>query len=78
MRKDKKRTRKNTAYVTAYKNALKQLNKGEGDVKKLASHVFSQIDKAVKRKIIHRNKASRLKSRINKFLKKSAKPKTSK
>lgn len=78
MRKDKGRTKKNAVYITAYKNAIKLLKKGSGDVKKLMSEVYSQIDKAVKRNIIHKNKGNRLKANISKFLKKNTKAKASK
>lgn len=78
VRKDKTRTKKNTVYIVAYKNAIKKLKKGEGDLKKLASEVYSSLDKAVKRSVLHKNKANRLKSGISKFLKKSSKTKTSK
>lgn len=70
VRKDKKRTKRNAKYIIAYKNAIKKLKKGGTDFKKKASEVYSQIDKAVKRNIIHKNKGSRLKSTISKFLKK--------
>lgn len=78
MRKDKTRTKKNSVYIAAYKNAIKKFKKGGGDLKKLASDVYSNLDKAVKRNILHKNKANRLKSRVSKFLKKISKTKTSK
>ncbi len=79
VRKDKNRTKRNAKYIAAYKNAIKKLKKGGSDLKKMASEVYSQIDKAVKRKIIHKNKGNRLKSKISKFLKKNlAKIKSSK
>jgi len=78
MRKDKTRTKKNAVYIVAYKNAIKKLKKGKGDLKKSASEVYSQIDKAVKRKVMHKNKGNRLKAGISKFLKKSSNTKTSK
>lgn len=70
VRKDKKRTKKNAPYIIAYKNAIKKLKKGTGDLKKLASDAYSQIDKAVKRKVMHKNKGNRLKTGISKFRKK--------
>lgn len=70
MRKDKKRTVKNTAYVAAYKKAIKKVKRGKGDLSNLISQVYSLIDRAVKKKIIHKNKAGRLKSRISQFAKK--------
>jgi len=77
VRIDKKRTKKNVAYIVSYRNALKKLRKGEGDLKKLMSEAYSQIDKAVKRKVIHKNKGDRLKSKMSKFLR-SKKNKSSK
>ena len=70
VRKDKTRTKKNAVYISAYKNAIKKLKKGTGNLKKLASQAYSQIDKATKRNVIHKNKANRLKSGISKFRKK--------
>ncbi len=79
VRKDKARTKRNAVYINAYKQALKKLKKGGTDLKKLASEFYAKVDKAVKRKVIHKNKGSRLKSTISKFLKKNlAKVKSSK
>ncbi len=68
MRKDVTRTKGNLVYLRAIENAIKGLLrlKGEGkseDVRK----TVSLIDKAAKRKVFHKNKASRLKSRITKL-----------
>ena len=68
VRKDKKRTKVNTLYIKAYQTTLKKIRKGGSDVKKLISLFYSQVDKAVKHKVIHKNKAIRLKSRISKKL----------
>jgi small subunit ribosomal protein S20 len=70
VRKDKKRTIVNSLYIKAYLGTLKKLKKGGSDVKKLTSLFYSQIDKAVKHKVIHKNKAMRLKSRVSKKLSK--------
>lgn len=64
VRKDKKRTLVNSLYIKAYQQTLKKIKKGEGDVKKLVSLLYSQVDKAVKHKVIHKNKATRIKSRV--------------
>lgn len=64
VRKDKKRTKVNDLYVEAYKKTLKKIRLGGSDVKKLISLFYSQIDKAVKHHVIHKNKATRLKSRV--------------
>lgn len=68
MKQDKKRTTQNSFYIKAYKQTIKKIKKGGSDVKKLISQFYSQIDKAVKQKIIHKNKGQRLKSRVSKFL----------
>jgi small subunit ribosomal protein S20 len=68
VRKDKKRTKVNALYVKAYQTTLKKIKKGGADVKKLISLFYSQVDKAVKHHVIHKNKAIRLKSRVSKKL----------
>lgn len=67
VRQDKKRTIKNLKYIKAYKETLKKIKKGGSNIKDLIKKYYSQIDKAVKRKIIHKNKGSRLKSKVKKF-----------
>ncbi|PIQ72804.1 30S ribosomal protein S20 [Candidatus Roizmanbacteria bacterium CG_4_10_14_0_2_um_filter_36_35] len=67
MRKDKKKTLKNLVYIKAYKETLKKLKKGGKNTKELISRFYSQVDKAVKSRIIHKNKGSRLKSKIRKL-----------
>lgn len=70
VRKDKKRTVVNSFYIKAYLGTLKKIKKGGGDTKKLISLFYSQIDKAVKHKVIHKNKGMRLKSRVSQKLSK--------
>lgn len=70
VRKDKKRTVVNSLYVKAYQSTLKKIRKGGPDLKKLISLFYSQVDKAVKHNVIHKNKAIRLKSRISKKISK--------
>ena len=65
VRKDKKRTKVNNKYVEAYKKTLKKIRLGGSDVKKMINLFYSQIDKAVKHHVIHKNKATRLKSRVS-------------
>lgn len=65
VRKDKKRTKVNELYIKAYQTTLKKIRKGGADAKKLVSLFYSQIDKAVKHHVIHKNKATRLKSRAS-------------
>lgn len=71
VRKDKKRTVKNLEYTKAFKETLKKIKKGGKDVKELVKKYYSQVDKAVKKKVIHKNKGNRLKSKVRKL--KSAK-----
>lgn len=68
VRKDKKRTRVNNLYIKAYQATMKKIKKGGGDEKKLINLFYSQIDKAVKHHVIHKNKAVRLKSRVSRKL----------
>jgi len=69
MRKDVKRTKNNALYITAIEKAIKLLTKITGDVKdkKQVSKAVSLIDRAAKKRAIHKNKASRLKSRVMKL-----------
>lgn len=69
VRKDKKRTQRNAKTVASYKDTLKKLKKG-GNSKTLVAKYYSQIDRAVKSKTIHKNKAQRLKSQAAKLTKK--------
>ena len=69
MRKDVKRTKQNEVYRGAISKAVKFLAKlkgGTGSAEKTKKAV-SLIDKAAKRKVIHKNKAARLKSRVMKL-----------
>jgi small subunit ribosomal protein S20 len=68
MRKDVKRTKHNVFYHEAIKKAMKLVGKltGDSDPQK-TKKTISLIDKAAKRKIIHKNKAARLKSRVMKL-----------
>ena len=70
MRKDKKRTVKNALYVESYKATLKKLKKGGKDVSLLIKKYYSQIDKAVKERVIHKNKGNRMKAKVGKFVSK--------
>lgn len=68
VRKDNKRAIANYGYLSGIKKAFKNLTKLKG--KKASEGVkkaYSLIDKAMKKKIIHKNKAARLKSRVTKL-----------
>ena len=71
----------NLYYKTSIKNLIKfffenlELYKSTKDpeyiqkLKKLLKRIYSLIDKSVKKKIFHRNKAARKKSKLAKYLK---------
>ena len=60
-RKDIKRSKQNKSYLRAVQSAMKSVQKKK-DVKsaQLIGNIFSIIDKAAKKKVIHKNKAARL------------------
>ena len=66
MRHDKKRTEQNKDKKFALKKLIKTMRKTPTASNLTA--VFSNLDKAVKTHLIHKNKASRLKSRLSKAL----------
>jgi len=74
LRKDIKRTKRNSKYKDLIKKAIKAVQQKKGD-KILIKKAYSIIDKATKEKIIHKNKAARLKSRISKLALKITKTK---
>ncbi len=72
LRKDIKRTKLNREYVLLYKKAISQVKKhrkGE-KIKNLVEKAYKAIDKAVKKKVIHKNKGSRLKSTVSRLARK--------
>jgi len=73
LRKDKARTQENKKIENLFKSAVKKAQKSKTE--KVVKDAIRLIDKAVKKNIIHRNKASRLKSRLSKSV--SKKPSTS-
>lgn len=58
-RQDIERTQRNKRYEHAFKKALRDVKKGTA---KSLTDVYSAIDKAAKKNVIHKNRASRLKS----------------
>ncbi len=75
--KDTRRIITRTARNRSIKSRLKTLqqnlsesveNKDKTEIKEAAKNYVSALDKAVKRGIIHRNKASRHKSECSKYL----------
>ncbi|MFH1602065.1 MAG: 30S ribosomal protein S20 [Candidatus Shapirobacteria bacterium] len=67
LRQSKKKAKINKLRREKVKKAIKELEKKPipANLKK----AFSEIDKAVKKKIVHQNKASRWKSRLSKLVK---------
>lgn len=68
LKQDKKKTKLNSKYRKGLKETLKTMFKG-GTSKTLKAS-YSAVDKAAKKGLIHKNKASRLKSRSAKLAKK--------
>lgn len=71
LRKDKRREKQNQVVKTVFKKAVKDTKKNP-TVKKISA-AFKIIDKAAKKGIIHKNKASRIKSRMAKLTNKAKK-----
>ncbi|OGD09253.1 hypothetical protein A2397_02875 [Candidatus Amesbacteria bacterium RIFOXYB1_FULL_44_23] len=63
LRADKRKKAINLRVKSAFKQAISAMRKKPTE-KKLVE-VFSTLDKAVKGKIVHKNKASRIKSRLS-------------
>jgi small subunit ribosomal protein S20 len=64
LRKDKRKTVINKTIRKKYRSALKKARKNP--TKKNLDLAYSMLDRAAKKNIIHKKKASRLKSRIAK------------
>lgn len=67
LRRDKRRAVINKKIKEKIKEILKSARKNPN--KKNLGLVFTALDRAAKKKIIHQNKANRLKSRLSKLLK---------
>jgi len=76
LRQDKKRTLINNRYRLGIKDVKRKIRKALEakkpleEVKKLLVKFYSLVDKAAKRRVIHKNKAARLKSRVTKSVNK--------
>jgi small subunit ribosomal protein S20 len=68
LRHDRKRNKNNSKKLGAMRTAVKSVRKSP--TQKSLTSAFSILDKTVKSKAMHKNKASRLKSRLSKLLKK--------
>lgn len=69
VRKDKSRTKRNNTYRSSIDKTLRTISKTKDKtgIGNLVQKAFSLIDKAAKTKVIHKNKASRLKSRVSRL-----------
>lgn len=76
MRQDKRRTIINQKIRQQMKLALKKMR--QTPTKQNLQKVSQLLDRAAKKGIIHKNKASRLKSRLSKLLQKNKKKSTKK
>ena len=65
IRQDEKRTARNKSYKSAMKTAMKKA-KVSGDAKDINAAV-KLIDGAVTKRVIHKNKAATLKSKVMKY-----------
>jgi small subunit ribosomal protein S20 len=74
LRKDRKREKQNNEIKLNFRNAVKEAKKTK-TLEKVKTAV-TLVDKAVKRGIIHKNKAARIKSRLSKVSKPTPKSKT--
>ena len=66
LRRDRKQQVINAAHRAHLRDGVKSMRKKP--TKKQSQAVFTLLDKSVKHHIIHKNKASRLKSRLSKLL----------
>lgn len=75
LRQDQKRTLGNKKYEADYKKAIKaaRKTKSKSELDSLIKKAFSAIDRAIKKKVIHKNKGARLKSGIAKLAKQTQK-----
>ena len=74
LRKDRKLTLQNRSVKNLFKKAIKDAEKSPTE--KTVREATKIIDKTAKKNIIHKNKASRIKSVLSKLLLKSLKTKT--
>jgi len=73
LRKAKKRTISNKKYKNKIDYLLKKIRKGVKDgaenLQEIVFSLYKLVDKAAKEKIIHKNKANRIKSKMAKLIK---------
>ncbi|MFC1711613.1 30S ribosomal protein S20 [Patescibacteria group bacterium] len=68
LRKDLKKSIINKPIRTQYKTTIKKVK--ENPTLENLKEAYSSLDKAAKKRVIHKNKASRLKSKLAKLVKK--------
>lgn len=66
LRRDRKQQKVNAVHRAHLRDGVKSMRKTP--TKKQLQEVFTLLDKSVKLHVIHKNKASRLKSRLSKLL----------
>ncbi len=71
LKQDKVRTVRNKKVKNAFKLSVKKAREGASE--KTVSAAFKAMDKAVKKNIIHKNKAARMKSALSKLVGKKVK-----
>ncbi|HKI90233.1 MAG TPA: 30S ribosomal protein S20 [Draconibacterium sp.] len=66
IRQNEKRRLENKYYARTMRNAVKELRNSEdkAEAEKLYPNVVSMIDRLAKKNVIHKNKASNLKSKL--------------
>ena len=69
LKQQQRRLQENKRTKRLYKEAIKEFKKNPKE--KNLSRVFSQIDRAAKKNVIHKNKAARLKTQLSKLAIKS-------
>ena len=69
IRVSERNRKRNLVYKNKVKKLIKAARSAKSDQAKKVSEAVKWIDKAAKKKIIHKNKASRWKSRLMKLLK---------
>lgn len=75
LRQSKRRHVQNLKRQNDYKDAIKQIKKmvasgKNAEAEKLIPSLYQALDKAAKTNVIKKNKSSRLKSRVTKFIRK--------
>ena len=74
LKQDVVRNKRNKSYRSAMKTQIKRFAKavteGSPDTEKMLRETYSTIDSVASKGVIHKNKASRLKSRLTRFMEK--------